>query len=279
MKNPLFSIIIPTLNEEKYLPRLLTDLSQQKEDDFEILIIDGQSSDNTKKLARSFGDKLPRLRFIVSKVRNLCSQRNTGAEEAKGTYLIFLDADIQIFTNYLEEIKKYIAKTSAPFITTYQLPDVRNNFDIFLVQLANYTLELLRLINRPMSPGYNFIVTKEAFMKAGKFDIHSTFSEDHELSIRLYNAGYNISILRKRLLKWSFRRLKKSGRLPVIYKYALATIYILISGNITDKNFSYPMGGAYFQQVLIHRNKDLKDEFGRYLTKIKKAAFKILLFD
>ncbi len=278
MNKLFFSVVIPTLNEEKFLPRLLTDLSKQKERSFEVIIVDGQSTDSTKKVAEQFKKKLPNFSFLTSKKRNLCFQRNFGAEHAKGEYLVFMDADVQVFTNYLSEIRAHIEETSAAFVTTYQLPDVRSKFDIFLVQLANYTLELLSLINRQMSPGYNFIIKKEVFNKAGKFDLNATFSEDHDLSIRIYNEGYKISILKKRLLKWSFRRLKKNGRLPVIYKYSLATIYMLVSDNITDKSFSYPMGGSYFNEIMNHKNKDLKDEFGRYLRKIKNA-FKRLVFD
>ncbi len=49
-----YSIIIPTLNEEKYLPLLLSDLNKQKEKNFEVIIVDGSSIDNTKKEAEKF---------------------------------------------------------------------------------------------------------------------------------------------------------------------------------------------------------------------------------
>jgi len=50
---PFFSIVIPTLNEEKCLPRLLDDLTQQKEKDFEVIVIDGRSDDQTVKKAKN----------------------------------------------------------------------------------------------------------------------------------------------------------------------------------------------------------------------------------
>ena len=54
MKKPFFSIIIPTLNEEKYLPHLLADLAKQTFQDFEVIVIDGQSTDQTVPKTKLF---------------------------------------------------------------------------------------------------------------------------------------------------------------------------------------------------------------------------------
>ena len=60
-QRPFFSIIIPSLNEEKYLPLLLEDLSQQTFKSFEVIIIDGKSEDKTIELAKTFNKKLQYL--------------------------------------------------------------------------------------------------------------------------------------------------------------------------------------------------------------------------
>jgi len=54
---PFFSIVIPTLNEEKYLPNLLNDLTKQKEKDFEIIVVDGKSEDRTIDIAIKYKKK------------------------------------------------------------------------------------------------------------------------------------------------------------------------------------------------------------------------------
>lgn len=64
MVAPRFSVIIPTLNEEKFLPNLLTSLSEQTEESFEVIVVDGKSKDKTVAVAESFKKKLP-LRVIV----------------------------------------------------------------------------------------------------------------------------------------------------------------------------------------------------------------------
>ena len=55
---PFFSIVIPTLNEEDYLPNLLGDLTKQTKKDFEVIIADGYSKDETKQVVKAFKKKL-----------------------------------------------------------------------------------------------------------------------------------------------------------------------------------------------------------------------------
>ncbi len=74
------SIVIPALNEEKFLPNLLTSLTKQTRMDFEVVVVDGSSKDNTVALARSFGPKLPKLQVCVSERAGLPLQRNMGPE-------------------------------------------------------------------------------------------------------------------------------------------------------------------------------------------------------
>ena len=103
------SIIIPTIDEAKNLPLLLSDLSIiQKEG--EIIIVDGGSEDKTIDIANIHGAKV-----YKSKERNRGLQLNTGAKNAKGNWLIFLHADTRLSNNWfielssiLKEEKKYI---------------------------------------------------------------------------------------------------------------------------------------------------------------------------
>ena len=103
------SIIIPTINEAKNLPLLLSDLSIiQKEG--EIIIVDGGSEDKTIDIANIYGAKV-----YKSKERNRGLQLNMGAKNAKGDWLIFLHADTRLSNNWFREVssilkeeKKYI---------------------------------------------------------------------------------------------------------------------------------------------------------------------------
>ena len=96
-KLPAVSIIVPTLNEEHYLPLLLDSLVRA-DASMEIIVVDGNSTDGTVRAARKFvpqfsGDRSLR---IVSSERGISVQRNYGAALAKHAFLLFLDADVVI---------------------------------------------------------------------------------------------------------------------------------------------------------------------------------------
>ena len=100
-----FSVIIPTKNEEKYLPRLLEGLKRQKEyrwgRDFEVIVLDGYSTDRTVEIARRYGCIVKRTRaWPIGKTRNI------GARMAKGRILVFMDADVEVLPYSLREIKE-----------------------------------------------------------------------------------------------------------------------------------------------------------------------------
>lgn len=107
MNNPYFSVIIPCLNEQYFLPKILINLRAQTFTNFEVIIVDGNSEDKTVKIATKFKDDYP-LHIYSTKTRNVSFQRNLGAKKAHGKILIFFDADTQIPKNYLKKNSFYI---------------------------------------------------------------------------------------------------------------------------------------------------------------------------
>ncbi len=89
---PIASIIVPSFNVSATLADTLTALFAQTYADFEIIVVDDGSSDDTLSIAEGFGDD-PRLRIVKQPNRGLAGARNTGIAEAKGTYIGFCDAD------------------------------------------------------------------------------------------------------------------------------------------------------------------------------------------
>jgi rSAM/selenodomain-associated transferase 2 len=95
-----FSIIIPTLNEEKSITACLTALQIYRNDDCELILVDGGSVDSTKKLAKFLVDK------IVDCETGRAAQMNAGARQASGEILIFLHADTLLPPNALDLIAR-----------------------------------------------------------------------------------------------------------------------------------------------------------------------------
>ena len=107
MAEYIFSIIIPTLNEERYLPNLLNDLDNQQTRNFEVIIVDGKSEDQTREEALQFARKFP-FKFIQSPKRNLSYQRNLGAKNSNGKYFFFFDAYSSISSNLTQKFESYV---------------------------------------------------------------------------------------------------------------------------------------------------------------------------
>src|ERR1051325_4297835 len=116
---PFFSIVIPTLNEERYLPQLLLDLSRQTFRNFEVTVVDARSEDQTVSRARQFQNKFERLRIVESDKRNVSHQRNLGARTARADWLIFLDADNRLPRDFLHKIRILIEERETDILSTW----------------------------------------------------------------------------------------------------------------------------------------------------------------
>lgn len=99
---PKISVIIPTYNREKYLGKCIESILNQTLNDFEMIIIDDGSTDNTELLVSSYNDF--RIHYIKRKNHGIGSSRNHGIDIAKGEYITFVDSDDYVAPSFLEEM-------------------------------------------------------------------------------------------------------------------------------------------------------------------------------
>lgn len=240
---PFFSIIIPTLNEENCLPVLLENLKRQSARDLEILVVDGQSTDKTTLIAKSF----PKTKVIVSPKRNVGFQRNLGAEKAIGNWLIFIDADTQLPPDFLEEIKRQLADKPPAVFTTKMRVDSEKFSDKTIIAIINFMMEITKQLAVPSVYGAMIGCKKTAFKKAGGFNTLITFGEDHELVRRLIKYGYSYKLFRKPNFIFSLRRARKEGTLNLIQKYIFLNFNLIFNKYPHHSGKIYPMtGGSYY---------------------------------
>lgn len=253
-----FSIIIPTLNEEQYLPHLLSEIESQVTKDYEVIVVDAQSTDKTKEKAEDFAKKMP-LRFLTSLKKNVSCQRNMGAAAATGEYLVFIDADIRLPKDFLTHIKVATQKKNNGIFLPFMLPDDHSQKTKVLITFVNTMIRLSQTYGKPLAPGGNFIVRKDIFEKIGGFSEDVFISEDHDFVRRAYQAGYRAKILRGAKLQMSMRRTKVEGDMSLIYKYVVAFLMYTMTPNnkaLKKKPFDYEMGGhRYLEEVLKQKPK------------------------
>lgn len=99
MTGPLVSIIIPAYNYARFLPQTLQNILEQKYSDWECIIVDDGSADDTAQVAAQFTAGDARFRYVHQHNQGLSAARNTGIAHSKGTYIQFLDADDLLHDN------------------------------------------------------------------------------------------------------------------------------------------------------------------------------------
>lgn len=206
------SIIIPTLNEEKYLPHLLASLSQQ---DFqgkrEVIVVDGQSIDMTKKVASSYKKQLKHLSIISSK-RGVSLQRNVGARKAKYRYFLFLDADTVLPENFLTKLAQKIDPKEKTFVGLPLILPLNGTFvDYAFVSIA-YNFFLLVGKFKPLVAGMCLITTRENHEKIRGFNEKIIYGEDMDYGLRSVASGAKYHLYARLRLFASMRRGRKIGR-------------------------------------------------------------------
>ena len=271
----LFSVIIPTLNEEKFLPNLLSDFKNQQLKNFKVIIVDANSRDKTKERALKFSAFIP-LDFYSVKKKNVAYQRNYGAKKADEEYFIFLDADARIGTSFTENIYKGIIqkkyKRGLLFLPVLTTNSSSTRIKV-LFNLINSVIYMSQSTNRPFAPGGSIFISRHLFFDINGFRENLYMSEDHDLVQRAKEFGVRAKILKNVKVAFNLRRVEKEGETVVLYKYFLALVYMLVNEKITNKAFLYEMGGDGYKDLQSKNKKGrLKNETERLRALFKKTS-------
>jgi glycosyltransferase involved in cell wall biosynthesis len=218
---PLLSIIIPALNEEKHLPRLLNSIKKQKFP-CEVIVADAGSKDNTVKIAKKFGVR-------VIKGGMPAKARNNGAKAASCELLLFLDSDVKLPKAFLEFCYHEIKSKNLGTATCYAQAMGNNLTDAMNYDAANLWIETFKKI-KPYAHGFCIFSTKKIHKKIRGFDESITFGEDSDYVNRASKVG-NFEVIDKKIFA-SVRRFKKEGRFKMALKYSYLNIYRLLIGEI-----------------------------------------------
>ena len=195
------SVIIPTYNRKKTLPRAIQSVINQSFSPFEILIIDDGSNDGTEEWVK---ENFQNIKYIYQNNRGVSSARNIGIENANGDWVAFLDSDDEWLSNKLHE--QVIAIESNPKIKFFHTNEIwiRNGVRVNQMKkhkkYGGYIFEKCLDICR-VSPS-SVLIQKEVFDNIGVFDESLRVCEDYDLWLRI-TSKYPVVFL----------------DVPLIYKY------------------------------------------------------------
>lgn len=225
----MLSIIIPTLNEEKYLPLLLREIKKQNFNNYEIIIADAGSVDKTVEIAESFGYK-------VVPGGSPARGRNEGAKIAQGDIFLFMDADnIYLPENFLEKLTKEFKERNLG-VASFPIYPNGNGLDRIIYGIYNWWVKSAQRFS--VWATNSVLVKREIFENIGGFDEEIKIAEDHDFAKRAARIS-KFGFIKTEPVLTSIRRFEKDGRLKTYLKYLLAGIYMFFFGPIKKDIFKY----------------------------------------
>jgi len=245
---PFFSIIVPALNEAKYLPHLLSDLSQQSFRDFEVIVVDGHSDDTTVAKAKALTSKRPNPTILNSPRRHVCTQRNLGAKHAHADVLIFMDADNRLPPYFLQGIKYRLEQTGSQLISTWVQLDTDTPSSKIITTAINLGTELQNNVKPTFILEAMIIVTRSAFQKIGGFNEHINYAEGIQFIKTALANNIKPVYCKDPHFIYSTRRIKQSGTPKFIANFALLNLRKFTNQKLTNELAQnlYPMQGGIF---------------------------------
>ncbi|MDD5182438.1 MAG: glycosyltransferase [Candidatus Nanoarchaeia archaeon] len=236
MANPKISIIIPSYNEEEQIGDLFESIKKQKFQDYEVIVSDSGSTDNTAKIAKSYGAKV-----ITGPKRGPGAGRNLGAKEARGDILVFFDADVRLVEEDILKSIEELFKRRTDVVggtTRYGAKDGA------LINRLIYKIgEIVHPIffTKGFVPGFSHFVQKESFEKIGGFNENLQAGEDIDLGSRLIKVGKMVTLKQKVLA--SSRRLTQLGWTEVLKTCAISAFCNIFKKNNPKSIIFKPASG------------------------------------
>ena len=171
----VFSLIICTFNRARLLEVCLDSIAQAEPPscEWEVLVVDNDSPDETPRLLESFREKLPGLRTERITERNLCVARNRGCAQARGLYLVYLDDDAKIPVEYLRNLQQRLTVHMPdimsgpvfPYYSTRKPAWFRDAYETRMFAAVSGFSQEARI-----ATGANFIIKKSVLERLGGFD-------------------------------------------------------------------------------------------------------------
>lgn len=232
----MISIVAPNLNEAKYLEKFLLSLSRQSDQDFEVIIVDGGSTDGSKKIVDRFEAAHPRMRItkLINEKRNIGFIRNFGARCARGDLLFHTSSDVILDPWVIWEIRNHFRRDPGLISLTARTKPITEKS---LCHIAYQGFDLLRWFFSKLPgslkkyrPGGNFFVIRRwVFDDVGGFP-EVCINEDgllgQKLDQLLMGSGWKVKYDLGMCVHHYVKRFEERGSIKTIL------FYLYVFGNL-----------------------------------------------
>lgn len=210
---PKVSVIIPTYNRGEFIGKAIDSVLKQTYTNYEIIVVDDGSTDDTRKVVKSYGKK---VRYIYQENKGPSAARNRGINAAKGEYVAFLDSDDQFLPHKLQIQMNFIKKHSkCRFLYSWYYNTNKKGKNTKLRKpLATKNREFLQhsLYRRKFTIRTSTVVIqKRIFNKVGKFNERYLYSQDWDMWLRIVHI-YRGYCIKKPLAKYGLHDNNRSSK-------------------------------------------------------------------
>lgn len=180
---PFFTIILPTYNRASFISKAIQSVIDQEYGNWELIIVDDGSTDNTKEVVLSYRDE--RIKYYWQENAGRSAARNNGVDVASGEYICFLDSDDYYTKDHLHYLHQVIEQNGQPIAAFYTMIMELIDNRLLKVPVPHYKFEnrvdemLVNIIMTSRISGHHSVFEKE------RFDPKLSVGEDRELLVRI----------------------------------------------------------------------------------------------
>ncbi len=209
-----FSFIVPVYNVEKYLEKCLDSLLAQTCKDFEIIVVNDGSPDNSQSIIDAYSEKYPDIiKGYIKENGGLSDARNFGVERASGDYIAFVDSDDYVAADMLEKLKELIGEDK-PDVVGFDFVDVDENGEVLNIttkpEIRNLSGEdaIIALMEHKQmfETAWGYVYLREYWLKMGFAYMKGIYHEDYALTPNVILRAGKVSTLRHNVYYYLIRQ-------------------------------------------------------------------------
>jgi glycosyltransferase involved in cell wall biosynthesis len=208
------SIIVPAYNEEESIEECLASLTSQEDKNFELIVVNNNSTDNTEEIAQKYADSV-----FLEKKKGYHNAVKKGIENTSGEIIAVCDADSVYPENWTRIIKEEFSENKK-LVGVYgkvEFCDGNKISNFFSERIFFLFMIVMKKMGIDVCNGWNFAIKRKAYVEVGGYNpaIYNQEGLDINLGMRLSKAG-EMKFSKKMMAKTSTRRIKKLGLLKFV---------------------------------------------------------------